>query len=217
MAVAYRELMGDACLDRQIALAVLHEHWIEQEYLSRVPRTGGVWRAWLDEPREVKAQKAAYAEAMGAEALSRQLELAKSDPWATHVGVLVEAPPPEPSPTRQPKMTAAFKLLRAELADGERPARDVYAAARAAGVSKRTVDEAKKRLGIEDTRHAFGGPVFWKPPRRVEWDWVPWKDVKRRLKRQAEVEKIWKQTEKRRRHPSSARSARFAQPSSRGS
>ncbi len=39
-------------------------------------------------------------------------------------------------------------------------------------VGKRTLDEAKKRLGVEDTRHVIGGPVFWRPPTRSRVVWV---------------------------------------------
>ena len=121
-----------------------------------------------------RRQLDAYRALMGAEATRRQIEFRAAHPsWEQEVGILVEGPPPEPSPTRQPKMHKAYVLLRAELAQGERPALEVIAAAEAAGISLRTLKSAKAALGVDDTRHAFGGAVFWKPPRRVEVRWVP--------------------------------------------
>ena len=92
-------------------------------------------------------------------------------------------PRTEPHPTRQPKLARACALLRAELADGERPAVELYDAALEAGVSKRTLDAAKKLLVVEDTRHSFGGAVFWKPPRPPEIRWVPVSEVVDELRR----------------------------------
>ena len=97
------------------------------------------------------------------------------------VGVVVPVHP-EPHPTRQPKLARACQLLRRELAGGERTAVELYALAREAGVSKRTFDSAKRLLGVADTRHAFGGPVWWKPPNRTEFRWVPREDALRLLR-----------------------------------
>lgn len=125
----------------------------------------------------------AYAELMGWEALERALSGPPGMPhvearrgrrrllrWDEVVGVKTGWR--EPHPTRQPKLWRACRLLRRELAAGERPAVELYALAREAGVSKRTFDSAKKLLGVEDTRHEFGGRVFWRPPSATEIVWV---------------------------------------------
>ena len=118
--------------------------------------------------REARRQAGAYWEVMGRD------EPRRSYPpwWGEVVGVEVGARP-EPHATRQPKLARACALLRAELVGGERPAVELYEAAREAGVSKRTLDAAKKLLVVEDTRHSFGGRVFWKRPRPAEIRWVP--------------------------------------------
>ena len=58
-----------------------------------------------------------------------------------------------PSPK---KIDTAVALLRAELASGERPAAEVEAKALCAGISPRTYDRARKRLGVTSRRIGFG-------------------------------------------------------------
>jgi hypothetical protein len=58
-----------------------------------------------------------------------------------------------PSPK---KIDLAVALLRAELASGERPAAEVEAKALCIGISPRTYDRARKRLGITSRRIGFG-------------------------------------------------------------
>jgi len=58
----------------------------------------------------------------------------------------------------------ADELLRELLADGERPSAELLAAARANGVSERTLYRAKRRLGVK-TRHAG------QPGTRGAWYW----------------------------------------------
>jgi hypothetical protein len=113
----------------------------------------------------------AYGEAMGQEALERQLDLHRYRARFETVGLVVEARP-EPRP-RQRKLARACRLLRRELAGGERRATELYALAAEAGISKRTFDSAKKLLGVDDTRRSFGGEVWWRPPAATEVRWVP--------------------------------------------
>ncbi|MBI3104107.1 MAG: AAA family ATPase [Candidatus Rokubacteria bacterium] len=58
----------------------------------------------------------------------------------------------------------ADELLREQLADGERPAVEVQQAARANGISDRTLNRAKRRLGVK-ARHTG------QPGRRQAWYW----------------------------------------------
>jgi putative DNA primase/helicase len=58
----------------------------------------------------------------------------------------------------------ADELLRDQLADGERPAVEVQQAARANGISDRTLNRAKRRLGVK-ARH------MGQPGRRQAWYW----------------------------------------------
>jgi len=54
------------------------------------------------------------------------------------------------------KIDTAVALLRAELASGERPAAEVEAKALCIGISPRTCDRARQRLGITSRRIGFG-------------------------------------------------------------
>jgi hypothetical protein len=54
------------------------------------------------------------------------------------------------------KIDTAVALLRAELASGERPAAEVEAKALCIGISPRTYDRARQRLGITSRRIGFG-------------------------------------------------------------
>ncbi len=58
-----------------------------------------------------------------------------------------------PSPK---KIDLAVALLRTLLASGERPAAEVEAKALCAGISPRTYDRARKRLGVTSRRIGFG-------------------------------------------------------------
>jgi len=58
-----------------------------------------------------------------------------------------------PSPK---KIDTAAALLRAELASGERPAAEVEAKARSVGITPRTYDRARQRLGVASRRIGFG-------------------------------------------------------------
>jgi hypothetical protein len=61
----------------------------------------------------------------------------------------------EPAPSPK-KIDVAVAWLRAELASGERPAARVEANALCAGISPRTYDRARKRLGVTSRRIGFG-------------------------------------------------------------
>src|SRR5258708_2044102 len=54
------------------------------------------------------------------------------------------------------KIDTAVALLRAELASGERPAAELEAGALCIGISPRTYDRARKRLGVTSRRIGFG-------------------------------------------------------------
>lgn len=55
----------------------------------------------------------------------------------------------------------AVELLRAELAEGERPATEVETTARAAGLSPATLRRAREQLGIRPRRDGFGPGARW--------------------------------------------------------
>ncbi len=55
----------------------------------------------------------------------------------------------------------AEAFLRDELADGPRPTKDVQRAARDAGISQRTLDRAKARLGVKPRKEGFGSGAYW--------------------------------------------------------
>lgn len=61
----------------------------------------------------------------------------------------------EPAPSPK-KMDVAVAWLRAELASGERPAAEVEAEARYARIAPRTLDRARKQLGVTSRRVGFG-------------------------------------------------------------
>jgi len=58
----------------------------------------------------------------------------------------------------------AMMLLQSLLAEGPRPARDIYAEAEAAGISKRTLKRAKKSLGVTSHKEGMDGPWLWELP-----------------------------------------------------
>jgi hypothetical protein len=61
-----------------------------------------------------------------------------------------------PTPANPKKIDLAVALLRTELAAGERPAVEVEANALCAGIAPRTLDRARKRLGVASRRIGFG-------------------------------------------------------------
>ena len=67
----------------------------------------------------------------------------------------------------------AVELLRAELNKGPKPVPKLRAAAHAAGVSWRTMERAKKQLGVTTTKQGFDEGVWvWKLPtedRQGQW------------------------------------------------
>lgn len=58
----------------------------------------------------------------------------------------------------------ACDFLRAELADGPRPVRKVEAEAESAGIHKRTLERAKRKLGIISQKTAANGGWTWRLP-----------------------------------------------------
>jgi len=58
----------------------------------------------------------------------------------------------------------AEDFLRDYLAAGPKPAADVFEAARAEGISERTLMRAKARLRVESHRETVPGPWFWRLP-----------------------------------------------------
>jgi hypothetical protein len=59
----------------------------------------------------------------------------------------------------------ASEFLALQLVAGPRPAEEIKAAARDAGVSEKTLERAKKRIGVESDRVGFGpeGVWYWRP------------------------------------------------------
>lgn len=55
-------------------------------------------------------------------------------------------------------------FLRAELADGPRPAKEVKQAARDADISERTLRRARTRLGVKTNKSEFRGGWEWNLP-----------------------------------------------------
>jgi hypothetical protein len=57
-------------------------------------------------------------------------------------------------------------LLRAELADGEHhPVAELFKSARTVGISDRTLQRARKRLGVETEKSGFDGGWGWSLPK----------------------------------------------------
>lgn len=82
----------------------------------------------------------------------------------------------------------AMAWLALQLSGGERPSRQVVDAAKAAGISAKVLQEARKRLGVE-RRQVPGGWIMWLPGGRTDpqipliptpetpgihsWEWMP--------------------------------------------
>jgi len=58
----------------------------------------------------------------------------------------------------------AERLLKEALADGPRPGKDVEDELQAKGVAKRTLERARKALGIKSYQPMIPGPWFWRLP-----------------------------------------------------
>lgn len=80
---------------------------------------------------------------------------------ATHhtAAMLASAPPDDEERNAQ---TDAASVLREILTDGPRPADDVKAEAKRAGVSERTLWRAKGKLGVRSFKDGFGEGAVWK-------------------------------------------------------
>ena len=61
----------------------------------------------------------------------------------------------------------AVGFLMSFLAEGPRPAREIYAEAEAAGISKRTLKRAKKILGASSRKEGMDGPWVWELPKEA--------------------------------------------------
>lgn len=64
------------------------------------------------------------------------------------------------------KVKTAMELLKSELADGEKSCTAIIAKARYDGISKRTLDEAKKALGVQSVKRSDGW--YWTLPNNVK-------------------------------------------------
>ncbi|MEQ8848255.1 AAA family ATPase [Botrimarina sp.] len=62
----------------------------------------------------------------------------------------------------------AVRWLREALAMGPRPGKELKSDARRDGVSERTLDRAKAKLGVENAPDGFGGPWLWRLPPSAE-------------------------------------------------
>jgi AAA domain len=77
---------------------------------------------------------------------------------------LVRQPPDDEERTA---LAEAQAFLRDAFPDGPRPAAEVKREARDTGISDRTLERARRSLGIESRRDAFGGPYRWHPPEHL--------------------------------------------------
>lgn len=131
--------------------------------------------------REVLAETAAYAEAMGTDALGRQFAdevtwrtrdetekrahavadaiVADRKARAKREGLIARLPA-----RQRRKRGSAVAFLQAQLAGGERPSKLVIGAAAREDIALRTLERAKARLGVVSRRHEFAGPWFWRLP-----------------------------------------------------
>ncbi|WP_397546760.1 AAA family ATPase [Rhodothermus marinus] len=76
-------------------------------------------------------------------------------------------------PPRETKQDEAAEWLREQLADGPRPAREIFEAAEAAGFSERTIRRAQRALGVVAERVNTGGSRgagawYWRFPHDVQ-------------------------------------------------
>lgn len=71
---------------------------------------------------------------------------------------------PRVSAEDQSALTEAMELLRAELADGPRPAREALRSAAAAGISERTAQRARQALGVVPRKVGLTGGWEWSLP-----------------------------------------------------
>jgi hypothetical protein len=55
----------------------------------------------------------------------------------------------------------AEAFLRAELASGPKPAKQMQAAARSLGIAERTLKRARQNIGAEVAKDGFQGPWTW--------------------------------------------------------
>jgi len=70
-------------------------------------------------------------------------------------------------PGRPPTaISEAETFLQELLADGEKPAKEIYEAAEAVGIKKRTLDSAKAEMGVVSEKVGFGRESYfvWKLP-----------------------------------------------------
>lgn len=87
-----------------------------------------------------------------------------------------------PSRTREPKLYLAANYLGEALSEGERLYTELREGARVLGIGERTLDTAKARLRVYDTRHQWGGAVYWGLPttRWIAWVATKWVLLKAR-------------------------------------
>lgn len=69
-----------------------------------------------------------------------------------------------PDPDERTARDEAAAFLRVELSRGPRPVTELKAAAKDAGLSWRTVERAKKEMGVEARKRGFAGPWCWELP-----------------------------------------------------
>jgi hypothetical protein len=88
--------------------------------------------------------------------------------WEAEVVTITadEAMAPQADPEERSALDDAMEFLRGVLADGAMPAKRIYADARDAGHSERTVRRAQKALQIE-VRKDGKGPWLWALPAKV--------------------------------------------------
>lgn len=66
--------------------------------------------------------------------------------------------------TETPELNEAKAWLQNALADGPLAAKDIFAQARQDGIAKRTLDRAKKALGVVAAKEGFSGGWIWRLP-----------------------------------------------------
>jgi DnaB-like helicase N terminal domain/AAA domain len=126
----------------------------------------------------VKCNVAPQAESLACEIKSIRLDDGPSTARFTVTGTsqataveLLAAPVGE----ERTKQDDAADFLRTELEDGPRATKEIQAEARGAGIGWRTVEEAKKQLGVRASKQGFGAGWVWELPEdRTDEDRSPY-------------------------------------------
>jgi putative DNA primase/helicase len=84
--------------------------------------------------------------------------------------ILAKAEAPEVEEEVATALRESSDFLLDQLADGPKQAKEIYAAAQDAGMSKRTVDRAKAKLSVASVKDGMGAGWVWKLPNGSDQD-----------------------------------------------